>query len=64
MSYSQFIVQNSPQPGQIGVYRDALERLNTSIAFNAADLDLVATVSLIPFQDIVYLFLIPSSRRV
>ena len=34
-----------PQPGQINVYQDALERLNTSIAFNATNLDLPAAVS-------------------
>lgn len=35
---------DSPQPGQMNAYKDALERLNTSIAFNAADLDLPAAV--------------------
>ena len=35
----------SPQPGQIGIYKDALERLNSSIAFNASDTDLVQIVS-------------------
>jgi hypothetical protein len=37
---------NTPQSGQIYVYKDALERLNTSIAFNASDLDLVKAVRL------------------
>jgi hypothetical protein len=37
---------NSPQSGQINVYKDALERLNTSIAFNASDLDLAKAVRL------------------
>jgi len=45
VSLVDFIVFYRPQPGQIGVYKDALERLNTSIAFNAADLDLAAAVS-------------------
>lgn len=40
-----YMVLHRPQTGQINVYQDALERLNTSIAFNAADLDLAAAVS-------------------
>jgi len=42
-----YTVLHRPQAGQINVYQDALERLNTSIAFNATDLDLPAAVSLI-----------------
>ncbi|KAF8168883.1 exocyst complex component, exo70 subunit [Pholiota molesta] len=41
------LILRGPQPGQIGVYKDALERLNTSITFNASDLDLVATARLV-----------------
>jgi hypothetical protein len=40
-----YTVFHRPQTGQINVYQDALERLNTSIAFNATDLDLPAAVS-------------------
>lgn len=42
-------VLHRPQPGQIGAYKEALERLNTSIAFEAADLDLAAAVSIFDF---------------
>ena len=51
----------SPQAGQIGVYKDALERLNTSIAFNASDLDLAAAVWLMCF--VISLTLILSQLR-
>ena len=43
-AFTQWLSFYSPQSGQIGVYKDALERLNMSIAFNASDLDLVAAV--------------------
>ena len=43
-AFAQWLSFYSPQSGQIGIYKDALERLNTSIAFNASDLDLVAAV--------------------
>ncbi|KAF9527700.1 exocyst complex component, exo70 subunit [Crepidotus variabilis] len=41
------LILRGPQPGQLNVYKDAMERLNTSIAFNAADLDLAATSRLV-----------------
>ncbi|PPQ98996.1 hypothetical protein CVT24_003478 [Panaeolus cyanescens] len=40
-------IMKGPQNGQIGAYKDALERLNTNIAFNAVDLDVKATARLV-----------------
>ena len=37
----------SPQPGQLEVYKDVLERLNASIAFKSLDRDLRDTVSFV-----------------
>jgi exocyst complex protein 7 len=34
----------SPQPSQLNVYTDALERLNASVAFNTTDIDIAVTV--------------------
>ena len=33
-----------PQTGQLSIYKDALERLNASIAFNTTNVDVPATV--------------------
>lgn len=35
-----------PQTGQLGLYKDALERLNASIAFKSSDADSLETVRL------------------
>ncbi|KAF8148207.1 exocyst complex component, exo70 subunit [Crassisporium funariophilum] len=47
LKVDEALILRGPQPGQINVYKDALERLNTSIAFNASDLDLAATARLV-----------------
>jgi exocyst complex component 7 len=41
----EFIVYCSPQPGQLDVYQDTLERLNAAIAFKTMDRDARDTVS-------------------
>jgi exocyst complex protein 7 len=41
---STLICSHRPQPGQLNIYKDALERLNTSIAFNTTDMDISVTV--------------------
>ncbi|PPQ78842.1 hypothetical protein CVT25_010628 [Psilocybe cyanescens] len=47
LAVDESLILRGPQPGQIDVYKEALERLNTSIAFNAADLDLAHTARLV-----------------
>ncbi|KAH9477346.1 Exocyst complex component 7 [Psilocybe cubensis] len=47
LAADESLILRGPQPGQIAVYKEALERLNTSIAFNAADLDLAHTARLV-----------------
>ncbi|KAJ3514001.1 hypothetical protein NLJ89_g2626 [Agrocybe chaxingu] len=41
------LILRGPQPGNLDVYKEALERLNTSIAFNSADQDLAASARLV-----------------
>ncbi|KAF5389705.1 hypothetical protein D9757_005962 [Collybiopsis confluens] len=41
------LILRGPQPGQLDVYKDALERLNASIAFKASDLDTLDTALLV-----------------
>ncbi|KAF8811734.1 hypothetical protein BYT27DRAFT_7276127 [Phlegmacium glaucopus] len=47
LAADEALILRGPQSGQIGVYKDALERLNTSIAFNASDLDLRTAARLV-----------------
>ncbi|KAF8970319.1 exocyst complex component, exo70 subunit [Flammula alnicola] len=47
LAADESLILRGPQPNQIGVYKDALERLNTSIAFNAADLDVATAARLV-----------------
>ncbi|KAF9556789.1 exocyst complex component, exo70 subunit [Agrocybe pediades] len=47
LAVDESLILRGPQPGQFSAYKDALERLNTSIAFNAADLDLPAAARLV-----------------
>ncbi|KAF4582516.1 hypothetical protein EYR38_002642 [Pleurotus pulmonarius] len=41
------LILRGPQPGQLDVYTDALERLNASIAFKSSDRDLADTARLV-----------------
>ncbi|KAI0341310.1 hypothetical protein BDW22DRAFT_289045 [Trametopsis cervina] len=41
------LILRGPQPGQLDVYKDVLERLNTSIAFKSLDRDLGDTARLV-----------------
>ncbi|KIK53759.1 hypothetical protein GYMLUDRAFT_49193 [Collybiopsis luxurians FD-317 M1] len=41
------LILRGPQPGQLDVYKDALERLNASIAFKASDKDTLDTARLV-----------------
>ncbi|KAF5390828.1 hypothetical protein D9757_004554 [Collybiopsis confluens] len=41
------LILRGPQPGQLDVYKDALERLNASIAFKASDQDTLDTARLV-----------------
>ncbi|KIM35849.1 hypothetical protein M413DRAFT_449580 [Hebeloma cylindrosporum] len=47
LAVDESLILRGPQTGQIDAYKDALERLNTSIAFNATDLDLPAAARLV-----------------
>ncbi|KAF8878668.1 Cullin repeat-like-containing domain protein [Gymnopilus junonius] len=47
LAADESLILRGPQPGQISLYREALERLNTSIVFNSSDIDLVATARLV-----------------
>ncbi|KAF8816737.1 exocyst complex component, exo70 subunit [Phlegmacium glaucopus] len=47
LAADEALILRGPQSGQIGVYKDALERLNTGIAFNASDLDLRTAARLV-----------------
>ena len=42
----------SPQPGQLETYREALERLNASIAFKSSEEDTTQAVSFESFTGI------------
>jgi hypothetical protein len=41
------LILRGPQPGQLNVYKDALERLNASIAFKSSDRDSLDTARLV-----------------
>ncbi|EDR01299.1 exocyst complex component, exo70 subunit [Laccaria bicolor S238N-H82] len=47
LAAEEALILRGPQPGQIGVYKDTLERLNANIAFKASDGDLDRTARLI-----------------
>jgi exocyst complex protein 7 len=47
LAADEALILRGPQSGQIDVYKDTLERLNTSIAFNSSDLDLAAVAHLV-----------------
>ncbi|KAE9407606.1 hypothetical protein BT96DRAFT_986598 [Gymnopus androsaceus JB14] len=47
IAVEEALILRGPQPGQLEVYKDALERLNASIAFKASDRDTLDTARLV-----------------
>ncbi|KAJ7184391.1 Cullin repeat-like-containing domain protein [Mycena filopes] len=47
IAFEEALILRGPQPGQLAVYQEALERLNASIAFKASDRDSLDTARLV-----------------